>query len=153
MSKQIQIVVASIILLTGCTTVPTNLGIDNGKLAPCSTKPNCVNSLSQDKKHTIEPIFVTGTPVEVKNDILKIVNQFKNTKIIVTEVNYIRAEFTSSLFGFVDDVEFYFPATDSTQITIDVRSASRVGYSDFGVNRKRIQQIRSKFKTLNSQNN
>ena len=73
----------------------------------------------------------------------------KRCKIKVVEDNYIRAEFTSKVFRFVDDVEFYFPDTKSKETIIHVRSASRVGHSDFGVNRKRIEQIRSKYKTIN----
>jgi uncharacterized protein (DUF1499 family) len=62
--------------------------------------------------------------------------------------NYIRAEFVSKIFRFVDDVEFYFPDKKSKELLIHVRSASRVGYSDLGVNRMRIEQIRRKLKTL-----
>jgi uncharacterized protein (DUF1499 family) len=151
MNKNIQIVLTSLILLTGCTAVTTSLGIENGQLTQCPTKPNCVNSLSEDKKQYIEPILITGTPLEVKNDILKILNELKKSKIIVAEDNYIRAEFTSKVFRFVDDVEFYFPDTESKEITIHVRSGSRVGYSDFSVNRKRIEQIRNKLKAFNKE--
>ncbi|MDA7848031.1 DUF1499 domain-containing protein, partial [Sulfurospirillum sp.] len=59
-----------------------------------------------------------------------------------------RAEFSSKLFGFVDDVEFYFPVTQSNTTTIHMRSASRLGRSDFGVNRKRIEKIKSRFKII-----
>ena len=151
MNKQIQIVLTSLILLTGCTGVIPKLGIENDQLTQCPTTPNCVNSQAKDKKHYIEPILTTGTPLEVKNHILKILNESKSSKIIVTEDNYIRAEFTSKVFHFVDDVEFYFPDTKSKEMTIHVRSASRVGHSDLGVNRKRIEQIRSKFKAINKE--
>lgn len=129
------------------------LGIKNGQLTQCPTTPNCVNSQVKDKKHYIEPIITTGTPLEVKDHILKIFNELKRSKIIVAEDNYIRAEFTSKVFRFVDDVEFYFPDTKSKEMTIHVRSASRVGYSDLGVNRKRIEQFRSKFKAINKEKN
>lgn len=66
----------------------------------------------------------------------------------MVEDNYIRAEFVSKIFRFVDDVEFYFPDKKSKELLIHVRSASRVGYSDLGVNRKRIEQIRRKLKTI-----
>jgi uncharacterized protein (DUF1499 family) len=72
----------------------------------------------------------------------------KQSKIVVVEDNYIRAEFVSKIFRFVDDVEFYFPDKKSKELLIHVRSASRVGYSDLGVNRKRIEQIRRKLKTI-----
>ena len=149
MNKQIQIVLTILILLTGCTGVIPKLGIENGQLIQCPTTPNCVNSQAKDKKHYIEPILMTGTPLEGKNHILKILNELKRTKIIVAEDHYIRVEFISKVFRFIDDLEFYFPNTKSKEMTIHVRSASRVGYSDFGVNRKRIEQIRSKFKEIN----
>ena len=80
---------------------------------------------------------------------MKIHNELKRAKIIVAEDHYIRVEFISKVFRFIDDLEFYFPNTKSKEMTIHVRSASRVGHSDFGVNRKRIEQIRSKFKEIN----
>jgi len=149
MNKQIMIVLTSLIFFTGCTGVIPKLGIENGQLIQCPTTPNCVNSQAKDKKHYIEPILMTGTPLEVKNHILKILNELKRAKIIVAEDHYIRVEFTSKVFRFIDDLEFYFPNTKSKEMTIHVRSASRVGHSDFGVNRKRIEQIRSKFKEIN----
>jgi uncharacterized protein (DUF1499 family) len=81
---------------------------------------------------------------------MKIVKEMNRSKIITAEDNYIRAEFSSKLFGFVDDVEFYFPDTTSTKAIIHVRSASRVGYSDLGVNRKRIEQIRNRLKSIDN---
>ncbi|WP_458776288.1 DUF1499 domain-containing protein [Desulforhopalus sp. 52FAK] len=128
------------------------LGVENGQLTPCSTKPNCVNSFAENTKQYIDPIVMAGTASEVKTGILNILNGLKNAKIITTEDNYIRAEFTSKIFRFVDDVEFYFPSTDTNEITIHVRSGSRVGHSDFNVNRKRIEMMREKLTTLNNEN-
>jgi uncharacterized protein (DUF1499 family) len=62
----------------------------------------------------------------------------------VNEENYIHAEFTSLVFRFVDDVEFLFSQERDGEVSIDIRSASRVGHSDFGVNRKRMEDIRGK---------
>lgn len=153
MNKQIQIVLTSLIFLSGCAAVIPKLGIENGQLTECQTTPNCVISQARDKTHYIEPILTTGKPLEVKNHILKILNELKRSKIIVAEDNYIRAEFTSKVLRFVDDVEFYFPDTKSKEMTVHVRSASRVGHSDFGMNRKRIEQIRSKFKAIKKEKN
>ena len=80
---------------------------------------------------------------------MEIVKEWKHAKIIVAQKNYIRVEFISNVFRFVDDVEFYFPETKEKEIIIHIRSASRIGHSDFGVNRKRIEQIRSKLKVNN----
>ncbi len=145
MNKIILIVLTSFLLLTGCTGKMPKLGVEAGQLMQCSTKPNCVNSQAQDKEHFIEPILTTRTQVETKEHILKILNEIKRSETKVIENDYIRAEFTSMVFRFVDDVEFYFPATESKETLIHVRSASRVGHSDFGVNRKRIEEIRNKF--------
>jgi uncharacterized protein (DUF1499 family) len=151
MNKQIQVIVVSLLLLTGCNSVIPKLGIDNGQLSPCPSTPNCVNSQATDEKHYIEPIVTSDTPLEIKNQLLEMLNESKSSKITVTENNYIRAEFTSKLFHFVDDVEFYFPDTNAKEMTIHTRSASRVGHSDFGVNRKRIEKMRSKFKAINQE--
>lgn len=152
MARQIQVVLMGLMLLTGCSSTTPKLGIENGQLTPCSTKPNCVNSFSENKKQYIEPIVITSTVLEVKTHILDILNGLKNSKIIITEDSYIRAEFTSRIFRFIDDVEFYFPDTNTNEITIHVRSGSRVGHSDFNVNRKRIELIREKLTTFNTNN-
>ncbi len=76
---------------------------------------------------------------------MQILESEKRTKILAAQENYIRAEFTSALFRFVDDVEFYFPEEQASETVIHIRSASRVGYYDFGANRKRIERIRDKF--------
>ncbi|MFT6895731.1 MAG: hypothetical protein ACJA13_000128 [Paraglaciecola sp.] len=144
MNRKIQIILTISILLTGCAGTMSTLGIENGQLKACPSTPNCVNSQAKNKEHFIEPIVITGSPLVAKSHILNILKEFKQSKVKVVEDNYIRAEFTSTVFRFVDDVEFYFP--DTMEGIIHVRSASRVGYSDLGVNRKRIEQIRSKLK-------
>lgn len=148
MHREILIILVSLFMFTGCTGTIPDLGVENGKLKQCPSTPNCVNSQAKDKKHFIEPIFITATPLEAKNYILKILNELKQSKIVVVEDDYIRAEFASKIFRFIDDVEFYFPDKKSKELLIHVRSASRVGYSDLGVNRKRIEQIRSKLKPI-----
>jgi uncharacterized protein (DUF1499 family) len=112
---------------------------------PCPKTPNCVNSQAADEEHYIKPIHFTGTQQEAKGRLLKILESEKRAKILTAHENYIRVEFTSTLFRFVDDVEFYFPKKQATETVIHIRSASRVGYSDLGANRKRIEKIRSKF--------
>lgn len=123
----------------------SKLGVNNNKLALCPETPNCVSSQTESKAHYIQPIEFMGTQEEAYNRITQIIESEKRTKVIVLEKNYIRSEFTSALFRFVDDVEFYFPEKQTGKTIIHVRSASRVGYSDFGANRKRIERIRSKF--------
>lgn len=150
MKKQIQAVLTGLLFLTGCSGTVPKLGIENGQLAQCPASPNCVNSQAKDQKHFIEPIQISGTPSETRNHILIILKELNRSKIITAEDNYIRAEFSSRVFGFVDDIEFYFPDTNSTKTIIHVRSASRVGYWDFGVNRKRIEQVRNRLKSIHN---
>jgi uncharacterized protein (DUF1499 family) len=141
----------SLFLLVGCKGKTPVLGIEDNQLTQCPSTPNCVNSQAEDKEYYIEPILVTGTQLEIKEHLLRILKEFKRSKITVVNNDYIRSEFTSKLFRFVDDVEFYFPETQSKNMLIHVRSASRVGYSDFGVNRKRTEDIRYKFATINKE--
>jgi len=150
MKRQVQVVLVGLLLLTGCSGVRPELGIEKGQLTPCPDTPNCVNSQAQDEEHAIAPIAATGTLSEVKIDLLEVLDNSKGSNIIAARDNYIRAEFTSNIFRFVDDVEFYIPEQTTKELRIQVRSASRVGYSDFGVNRKRIEKIRRKFKAINN---
>jgi len=125
--------------------MPT-LGINNGNLNDCPNSPNCVSSQAQDDGHSIQAISFSGSPEEAKTRILKIINQMKRTKVIASDDNYILAEFTTLIFRWVDDIEFYFPKSDTNQTIIQVRSASRTGRSDFGVNRKRVEEFRELLK-------
>jgi len=150
MNKLTLVFFTSVLFLTGCTAKAPNLGVANGQLTPCPDKPNCVNSFSKDEEQYIKPILITGTKLEIKNAIVKIMNEIENAEVTVTENSYIRAEFTSDILGFVDDVEFYFPEVTPKNTTIHVRSGSRVGYSDFSVNRNRIELLRLKFEAVNN---
>ena len=134
------------VLLTGCAGEIPKLGVVTGKLMQCPTKPNCINSQVSDDEHFIEPIISNKNPLQTKEQLIKILNDTKNSIIKEATNDYIRVEFVSTVFGFVDDVEFYFPTKNSKKVIVHVRSASRVGHSDFGVNRKRIEEIRNQLK-------
>jgi uncharacterized protein (DUF1499 family) len=142
MIKRVQLFLVSLFLLTGCTGKTPELGVHNGLLMECPDSPNCVNSQAKDDEHAIQAIVFKGTSKEAESRILESLGELKGTKVVVVENNYIRAEFVSAVFRFTDDVEFYFPESGEKETTIHVRSASRVGRSDFGVNRKRIEQLR-----------
>jgi len=105
------------------------------KLSLCPETPNCVSSFSSAEENKIEPL--NGSIIEIK----ALLEKMDRVTIIIEEQDYLYAEFKSSILGFVDDVEFYFNPNENL---IHVRSASRIGKSDFGVNRKRIEEIRSK---------
>ena len=126
---------------------PTNIGVQAGKLAACPSSPNCVSSQSLDAEHKIEPLTYNSTTVEAMAQLKKVIESEEKTQIISETPNYLYAEFSTKLMGFVDDVEFYL---DEAAKVIHVRSASRLGQSDLGVNRKRIETIRSKFNELKS---
>ncbi len=113
-------------------------------MKPCPGSPNCVSSQTKDKKHFIEPIQFNTSQKAAHKRLAEIISSLPRTKIITSESDYIRAECASLLFRFVDDLEFVF---DEKKKIIHVRSASRIGYSDFGVNRKRVEAIRKKFQT------
>ncbi|PSB00980.1 DUF1499 domain-containing protein [Merismopedia glauca] len=123
---------------------PSTLGVKDGKLAPCPSSPNCVSSQapSSDKQHWIEPISFRSTPETALANLKSVVQGMKGAEIISETGDYLYAEFTSALMGYVDDVEFYL---DRNGGVIHVRSASRLGKSDLGVNRKRVEEIRSQF--------
>ncbi|GBC59839.1 hypothetical protein DENIS_0780 [Desulfonema ishimotonii] len=127
------------IALTGCTgKPPENLGVVRGKLSPCPESPNCVSSRSTDETHQIAPL--KATLEDVRQALLKM----KRVRIITENDTYIHAEFTSAVMRFVDDAEFLY---DPDARLVHVRSASRLGRSDFGVNRKHIEAIRASLKT------
>lgn len=124
---------------------PTNIGILSGKLAACPSTPNCVNSQSLDTQSKITPLAYNSNPTEAMSKLKTVIGDMERTKIITETDNYLYAEFTSKLMGFVDDVEFLL---DDNAKVIQVRSASRLGESDLGVNRQRIETIRAKFNEL-----
>jgi uncharacterized protein (DUF1499 family) len=122
-------------------TRPNNLGVTDGKLAACPSSPNCVSSqaLKGDVEHYIMPLTYSKNPSETMTALKGVITDMERTEIISESDTYLYAEFTSALMGFVDDVEFYL---DDQAGVIHVRSASRLGQSDLGVNRKRIENIR-----------
>ena len=118
-------------------------GVVSGRLSACPDKPNCVSSESaDDPSHYISPLHYPTSMSEETMDLLKGVIQEVGGEITAEEGAYLSATFTSALFGFVDDVEC---RDDRANHTIHLRSASRVGHSDFGVNRKRVAFISSLF--------
>ncbi len=135
-------IVTPMTLFSFSGTRPTNLGVTAGNLLDCPNSPNCVSSQSTDAEHKISPLTYTGDPAQALESLKAVISSMPRTKIITAEGNYLYAEFTSALMGYVDDVEFYLNTDKSI---IEVRSASRLGESDLGVNRDRVESIRAKF--------
>ncbi len=121
---------------------PSNLGVTDGQLAPCPSSPNCVSTQATNPRHAIEPLRFTGSADAARDRLVQVLKAQPRAKIITQTDNYIHAEFTSRLFRFVDDVEFFI---DEEKSVIHFRSASRVGYSDLGANRQRMEGIRQAF--------
>jgi uncharacterized protein (DUF1499 family) len=114
----------------------------HGALKACPASPNCVSSEATDPEHATAPLIYRGTRAAAFARLKQVLSEMKRTVIITEKEDYIHAEARSLIFRFVDDVEFYFPASEKI---IHVRSASRIGYSDLGVNRKRVEEIRRRF--------
>ena len=138
--------VSSAVLLSACSgSKPTDIGITNGQLLPCPEAPNCVTSRSNNQLHSIKafhfkkPITQAEAILAVKEALMTL----PEITIIEETETYLYAEATSKIMRFVDDVEFLFPNEELVQ-EVHVRSASRLGYADFDVNRLRIESIRAK---------
>lgn len=110
------------------------------RLSPCPSSPNCVSTLGQTENHAIAPYRYEKTLAEAKAVLKQVFGELSRTELVQEEEVSLHYEVRSFLFRFVDDVEFLF---DDATKTIHFRSASRVGYSDFGVNRKRMEEVRS----------
>ncbi|WP_017659400.1 DUF1499 domain-containing protein [Baaleninema simplex] len=121
---------------------PDNLGVKGDRLAPCPSSPNCVSSHSDDSEHSIAPLTYDTTSEAAIARLKDLLQTTENAEIIEAKPNYLYAEFTSKLMGFVDDVEFFAPEGEGV---VHVRSASRLGQSDLGVNRQRIEDLRKQF--------
>ena len=114
---------------------PGNLGVRNGRLAPCKRTPNCVSSQADpaDREHYTAPLAFAGTV----GDLRRAIERLPRVTVILEQPDYLYAEFRTPLMRYVDDVEFL-----KAGGVLHVRSASRLGRRDFGVNRKRVEQIR-----------
>lgn len=112
------------------------------KLPPCPASPNCVTSQNPDDAHAIRPFDYTGAPEDARRALLAALDSIPRTQIVSRTKVYIRAEFRSSFFKFLDIGEFVIREHEPI---IDVRSASQTGYYDFGANRKRLENLRRRF--------
>ena len=133
------ITIMALYLFSITASRPTHLGAVGGKLASCPSSPNCVSTQASDQEHRISPIPFQGTAGEMIETIKKIVlSEFPRTRLVSESDNYLHFEFKSLIFRFIDDVEF---VVDDKQAVVHFRSASRVGKSDLGTNRKRMEKI------------
>lgn len=118
---------------------PSDIGVTNGRLAPCPSSPNCVSSEAADRTHAVAPFDLATEPDLAWSGARQAVLELPRTEIVVDEPGYLHAECRSALMGFVDDLELQLRSGASR---IEVRSASRLGYGDLGVNRRRVERLR-----------
>lgn len=129
---------ALVLTSNGDSALSKNLGIENGKLKPCPNRQNCRNSDDPQERFQIEAIEdADGRKWAL---IAEVMASLPRVKLVVETEGYLRFTQTSDFFHFVDDIEFH-NRPEAGQIAI--RSASRLGYRDFGVNQDRVEQIRS----------
>lgn len=148
---------AMVAALAGCQTgllagsPPSDLGVRNGRLAPPSTTPNSVSSQAglypdhpRSSSAQVEPLRYNGDAATAMARLDRLMTAWPRTRITERAPGYLRAECSTALLGFTDDVEFLL---DAPAQAIQVRSASRLGYSDLGTNRARVDAIRAGFQS------
>lgn len=119
--------------------MPDEPGIHDGRLAPCPSAPRCVSSDARDPSHRADPLVLEVEPEEAWRAAVSAVAAMPRTSVVTRTDDYLHAECRSAVFGFVDDLELHLRADEGI---IAVRSASRLGYYDFGVNRRRVEKLR-----------
>ena len=125
----------------GCSgSRPDSVGVHNSRLSDCPGSPNCVSSESTDDRFQVPSLHLADTSGNQWEELIATVKAMPRTSIIVQTDNYLHAECKSRVFRFVDDLELLLNRETGE---ISIRSASRVGRSDFGVNRKRIDSLRA----------
>lgn len=142
------VIVILLAILSATAHRPEHLGVRNGRLADCPDAPNCVSTQAIDARHQIAPLPLTGEPAEALSRLKRALAHLPRTKIVAETNDYLHVEATSWLFHFVDDIECF---VDSVHRVIHVRSASRVGHSDFGVNRARVESVRKAYEEITAQ--
>jgi uncharacterized protein (DUF1499 family) len=143
-SARLVALAAGALLCAACagSRPPEGAGTD---LRPCPSTPNCVSSRATDEAHRVEPLPLRGSAATGLAAIRQVVEAMPRARVTAAGPGYLRAEFTSLIFRFVDDVDF---VVDEATGVIHVRSASRVGRGDLGVNRRRVAQIRDRLAAL-----
>jgi len=132
------LVVGGLVLLSFTATRPNNLGVRDGKLAECPDTPNCVSSFTKSQTQYVPAIPFSGSESEAIDALREIMLEMDGSRVVSASSTYLYCEFSTPLFGFVDDVEVLL---DTEASIIHFRSASRVGFQDFGVNRRRVHEV------------
>ena len=117
---------------------PRGLAQPNGRLSPCPSTPNCVSTEADAPQHAMPAIPFTDAPDAAQARARAALMAEPRTRVVLERPGYLHAESRSRIFRFVDDVEI---VVDPTARVFRFRSASRVGRSDLGVNRKRMERV------------
>lgn len=134
------------ILLIMVISMPTQADLSvKKKLPPCKDTPNCVSSQATDKLHYIPPFKISGDPKLAWQELRNAIKTHDRMVITHETEDSLHAEATSLVLSFVDDIDAFL---DADAGVIHIRSASRLGHSDFGVNRKRIESFRTQLRKL-----
>ena len=144
-----RVMVMSIVssLLAACAGErPGNLGVRNDRLSACPSSPNCVSSQASDEEHRIAPLLFHGDPDSAFARLKQVLARRSDTAVIEEKPGYLRVELRTTFF--TDDGEFLL---DRAGRVIHIRSASRLGYSDLGKNRSRMEEIRREFSPVEVQ--
>lgn len=134
------ILLVVVLAVTKNSTVPSTLGVKEESLSPLPDSPNAVSSQTEQAERRVDPFPYFGSLDQTKALVKKAAADFGGAQILVEKPDYLHLVFTVPIIPFKDDVEFFFSEKDRV---VHYRSASRVGYSDLGVNRKRYERLRS----------
>ena len=160
MSRLVPMVIVVIVVAVGCSAraglfagaAPEDLGVRDGRLKAPSNTDNSVTSQAslypdhpQSRSALIAPLALRGSGPETISKLATVVAGMEGSRVVRADPDYLYAQYTSKRMGFVDDVEFWF---DPEADVVQVRSASRVGSSDLGVNRQRVEETRRRLAAL-----
>jgi len=140
MARNLVIAVGLMALFSCAGKRPADLGVIEGRLRPCPDSPNCVSTAADDTAHRVAPFDLAVAPEAAWPAVQAAVAAIPRSEVVTATAGYLHAEVSSVVFGFVDDLEVYLPEEGKTLI---VRSASRLGHSDLGVNRRRVEALRA----------
>lgn len=136
------VVIMAVGMVVKNNKTPNNLGVNNSELAPMPSSPNAVSTQTDDEDKKVEPFEFKGDLENSKKVIIDVLDKIDKVKIVKNEEDYIYSVFETKTMKYKDDVEFYF---DKENKLIHFRSASRIGYSDMGLNKERYEKIRKMY--------
>ncbi|MCU0493430.1 MAG: DUF1499 domain-containing protein [Chloroflexaceae bacterium] len=132
--------VAALAVMARMVEPPTQLGVRDGRLADCPGTPNCVATQASDQRFALPPLPYSGDTAAARASLLEVLGNQPRMTLLSEEPTYVHVLFRSPTMGYPDDVEFFF---DEANRLIHFRAAARMGQSDMGVNRARMEQISS----------